>query len=334
MSFDPAADPFQEQSPLPWRRTLRLLGGCFDFESNSRQLLSLVDQAYAGLPRHRRLWRDDAPFRISLRLVDRNAAPSKPKPPSLRTVSGPGGLICGIMDEANFTVVSPPERTGLVVVSRDMLRYPYQVRYELIEFAVFVLASRAQGLVPLHAACVGRGGRGLLLIGSSGAGKSTLAFHCLMLGMSLLAEDSVFVKPERMLATGISNFLHLRRDSLPFVDDASMVARVRKSPTIRRRSGIEKFEVDVRRLDGRVAASALRIEGIVFLSTRSQGRGAALVPLTRRKLMARLTAAQPYPAQLPSWKIFVKHLSGVRAFELRRGQHPTEAAVALRLLLD
>lgn len=137
-----------------------------------------------------------------------------------------------------------------------------------------------------------------------------------------------------MLATGISNFLHVRRDSLPFVYDPSMAARIRKSPTICRRSGMEKFEVDVRRLGTHVAASALRLEGIVFLSTRTQGRGAALVPLNRRQLLVRLTAAQPYPAQLPSWKIFLRHLSRVRAFELRRGQHPTEAAVALRLLLD
>jgi serine kinase of HPr protein (carbohydrate metabolism regulator) len=55
----------------------------------------------------------------------------------------------------------------------------YLTRYELIEFAVFTLAQRVQGLVPLHAACVGRAGRGLLLMGGSGAGKSTLALHCL-----------------------------------------------------------------------------------------------------------------------------------------------------------
>ena len=318
---------------MPWRTRLQLLGGRFHFESNSRQLLRLVDLAYAGLPRHR-LGTDASPFRIRLRLAGRNTPRHTLEPPSLKSESGPGGLICGIMDAANFAIVSPHERTGLVVVSRDMLRYPYHVRYELLEFAVFVLASRAQGLVPLHAACVGRAGRGLLLMGSSGAGKSTLALHCLMLGMNLLAEDAVFVKPDRLLATGVSNFLHVRGDSLPFVDDASMASRIRKSPTIRRRSGMEKFEVDLRHLGGRVAASTLRIEGIVFLSTRSGGRGAALVPLRRRELMARLTAAQPYPAQLPSWKVFSKHLSGVRGFELRRGQHPSEAAVALRLLLN
>jgi hypothetical protein len=58
-----------------------------------------------------------------------------------------------------------------------MLRFPYHARYELIEFAVFTLAARAQGLVPLHAACVGEEGRGLLLMGESGAGKSTASLH-------------------------------------------------------------------------------------------------------------------------------------------------------------
>ena len=48
-------------------------------------------------------------------------------------------------------------------------------RYEMLEFAVFTLASRVQGVVPLHAACIGRRGRGLLLMGDSGAGKSTAA---------------------------------------------------------------------------------------------------------------------------------------------------------------
>ena len=35
------------------REPLQLLGGRFHFESNSRELLRLVDSAYAELPRHR-----------------------------------------------------------------------------------------------------------------------------------------------------------------------------------------------------------------------------------------------------------------------------------------
>src|ERR1017187_6681901 len=181
-ALDPAGDPFCERSPMAWRTRLQLLGPRFRFESNSRQLLRLVKVAYAGLPPHR-FSPNAAPFRIRLRLVASNALRTTPEPPSLKTLSGPGGLLCGIMDAANFAVLSPNERSGLVVVSRDMLRHPYHVRYELIEFVVFTLASRAQGLVSLHAACVGRSGRGLLLMGSSGTGKSTLALQCLMQGL-------------------------------------------------------------------------------------------------------------------------------------------------------
>ena len=37
--------------------------------------------------------------------------------------------------------------------------------------AVFTLAARVQQLVPLHAACVGLKGRGVLIMGASGAGN-------------------------------------------------------------------------------------------------------------------------------------------------------------------
>jgi hypothetical protein len=333
MASDPIEDPFHERSPMPCRARFQILGYRFDFESNSAQLLRLVSSAYADLPRHR-LSPPAAPFRIRLWLADQDRLNAGKQPPALRTHSGPGELLCGIMDAANFALLSPHERTALIVVSPDMLRHPYHVRYELIEFAVFTLASRAQGLVPLHAACVGRSGRGLLVMGASGAGKSTLALHCLMVGLYFLSEDAVFVRPDQLLATGVSNFLHLRPDSLRFLDDASMAARMRNSPVIQRRSGVEKYEVDMRRLGSRLAISPLRIEGIVFLSSRTAGSGATAVRLRNRDLIARLSAAQPYAAGLSSWKAFRKRLGEVRAFELRRGQHPIEAAVALRLMLN
>ncbi len=332
MALDPAQDPFHEHAPLPWQARFQILGYRFDFESNSARLLRLVSTAYAGLPAHR-LSPPAAPFRIRLWLADDDTSPARKRPPALTTHSGPAGLLCGVMNGANFAVLSPVERTGLIVVSRDMLRFAYHVRYELIEFAVFILASRAQGLVPLHAACVGRSGRGLLLMGPSGAGKSTLALQCLTVGMDFLSEDAVFVRPGQLVASGVSNFLHLRRDSLRFLDDAAMASRVRKSPIIERRSGVEKLEVDMRAVGKSLAPAPLKIAAIVFLSSRSAGSGASAQRLPHRDLLARLTAAQPYAARLPTWTAFTKGLGGVRAFELRRGQHPIEAAVAMRLML-
>jgi len=78
---------------MAWRTSLRLLGGRFHFESDSRQLLHLVDLAYGGLPAHR-FAAGAAPLRIRLRLSSRNDERGTAPPPLLKTLSGPGGLLC------------------------------------------------------------------------------------------------------------------------------------------------------------------------------------------------------------------------------------------------
>ena len=251
----------------------------------------------------------------------------------MRTHGG-GGLLCGIVDAANFVVVSPETRTGLIALSNELLSFPYHARYEVLEFAVFTLASRAQGLAPLHAGCVASNGRGVLMIGDTGAGKSTLALHCMLDGLDFLAEDAVFVSPRSLLATGTANFLHLRRDCLRFVDNASVAADVEKSPVIRRRSGVEKFEVDLRHKRYRVARTPVRIAKVVFISKKKAPGRDVLVPLGEQELLARLNASQPYAGALPGWPTLIRSLSSVTAFELRRPRHPRDGASALRALIE
>jgi hypothetical protein len=330
---DLSADPFGERSRMITREHLQLLGGRFRFESNSPQLLRLVDSAYSGLPRHRL---SAVPPRLRVRLLLRpNEQPRlhrRTEPPPVSMLCGPGYL-GGATDSSNFVVMSPSERSALVVLSRQMLRFPYHARYEFIEFAVFTLASRCQGLASLHAACVGRAGRGILLMGPSGSGKSTVTLHCLLQGCDILSEDGVFVAPDTMLATGVANFLHVRSNSLRWLG-ARDAASIRKSPVIRRRSGVRKFEVDLRRGDYGLAASPLKITAVVFLSPQSAGRASLLKPLSKSDLLARLTAAQAYAANQPKWAAFCKSVSGLKAFELRRGNHPLEAAETLSALLE
>jgi hypothetical protein len=326
-------DPFGERSQMIARDHIQLLGGRFRFESNSPQLLRLVESAYRGLPRHR--LSATAP-RLNVRLLlgssERPRSRIRSEPPPLTMLSVPGYL-GGATDSSNFVVLSPSERTALVFLSRQMLRFPYHTRYEFIEFAVFTLASRCQGLVSLHAACVGRAGRGILLMGPTGSGKSTVTLHCLLQGFDMLAEDSVFVAPETMLATGVANFLHVRSDSLRWVAKTREVAAIRKSPVIRRRSGVRKFEVDLRRTAYRLAPSPLKIVAVVFLSAQSAGNRSLLRSLSKAALLTKLAAVQAYAANQPEWAAFSKNVSVVDAFELRRGHHPLEAVEVLRGLL-
>lgn len=326
------ADPFCER---PARRVWlkrQLLGGHFRFGSSSPPLLQLVRAAYDDLPRHR-LTAVAPEFQVELRLQSRRAMAAAGDPPPVRMQSG-AGLICGVMDAANYVVLAPGQQRALVVASQDMLARPYHLRYELIEFAVFTLAARGQGLIPLHGACVGRQGRGILLLGESGAGKSTLALHSLLQRLDFLAEDAVFVQPQNLRATGVANYLHVQADALRLVDDEDVRRWIGQAPVIRRRSGVEKFEADLRKAPGRLAAGPLQVVGAVFVCREAAAESDALLrAMPADVAAARLCADQPYASTQPGWDRFTQQLLRLGVYEMRRGHHPRAAVDALQQLL-
>jgi hypothetical protein len=329
---DLCADPFGERFSPHLCVRKQLLGGRFRFESNSQALLDLVEAAFGGLPQHR--LPELAPeLRVVLRLVPGRHLPDAAEPPPMQMQSGMG-LLFGVVDAMNYVTISPQQRQALVVVSEDMLAFPYHLRYELIEFATFVLATRCVGLVPLHGACLGREGRGILLFGDSGAGKTTLALHGLLHGLDFLAEDAVFVQPENLLATGIANYVHVKADGLRFVDDERARNWIREAPVIRRRSGVEKFEADVRSSRGRMASAPLKLVGAVWVSAAvADDRDSLLQRLPTEAAVARLRADQSYAAGQPGWLSFEQTITQIGVHELRRGAHPRDALAALCGLL-
>jgi hypothetical protein len=314
-------------------RQRQAIGGCFRFRSDSEALLDLVDAACGGLPPHR-FPRDDPGFDVDLHLLPRRPDAAR-EPPPVRTRLD-RDLLLGIIDAHNHVLVSPRKRRARIVASADMLDRPYHLRYELIEFAMYLLAARCKGLVPLHGACVGRDGRGLLLLGASGAGKSTLALHALLRGLDFLSEDAVFVQPDGMLATGLANFLHVQADALAGVGDATARRWISASPVIRRRSGVEKFEADLRRAPSpaRLAALPLRLAGTVVLSPqRAGGSQAALAPLRCDELAACLPVDQAYAMTQPGWDRFADRAMHAPAHRLLRGANPGHSVDAIERLL-
>jgi hypothetical protein len=326
------SDPFLERTSRLASKPVRLLGSRVQFQSNSQELLRIAESAYGGLPPHR-LSQFVPRLRIGLQLLSCKPRHGRTAPPSLQMFSG-AGFVGGATDASSFVVVDAAARAALVNVSADMLRFPYHTRYELIEFAVFTLASRVQGLIPLHGACVGRGSRGFVLMGASGAGKSTVSLQCLLHGFDFVSEDSTFVMTGPMLCTGVANFVHVRSDSLRWVNSVVDAAAIRNSPVISRRSGVRKFEVDLRRRSFHLAPAPLQLAAVIFLSAKSAGSRALLQPLSKAQTLRRLAVEQPYAASQPGWTVFCRKVTQLGAFELRRGRHPLEAVTALGNLLE
>ena len=311
------------------------MGGRFLFRSDSAAMLAVAEAACGGMAPHR--FREDSPdLDVDLRLLPRRRTTSGREPPPVRTRLG-DRLQAGVMDAGNYVLVSPRRRRARVVASAEMLDHAYHLRYELVEFAILLLAARCQGLVPLHAACVGRNGRGVLLLGDSGAGKSTLALHSLLRGLDFLSEDATFVEPERMLATGLSNFVHVQRDALDGIADGAARQWIAGSPVIRRRSGVEKFEADLRRAPGhaRLAQAPLELVGTVILSPQPGGSpDAMLAPATWKDVAASLATDQAYAMTQPAWGRFEHWAQRAPAYRLRRGLHPGDSVDALQRLFD
>ncbi|QNK01299.1 serine kinase [Dyella telluris] len=329
---DILADPFGERSARGRSIERWILGARFRFHSASDALLALVDAAYAGLPDHV-LGITSSTLAIELRLSPHRSGWDGAEPPPVRMQSG-AGLLGGVVDASNYVVMSPDDGRALIVVSEDMLAFPYNLRYELIEFAVFTLATRVQQLIPLHGAGLGRHGRGVLIMGNSGAGKSTLALRGVLEGLEFLAEDAVFVDPRSLRASGVANYLHVCADGLAWVDEERHRRWLGESPTIRRRSGVEKHEVDVRHGMACLAPAPVELAGLVFLSAPPAGEnGARLRMLDTSEAVARLTVEQPYAAGQAQWGHFTEGVASLRAYELVRGHHPAESIKALLSLL-
>ena len=319
-------DPFGEVSHRVKRRRLSVLGCEVEFTSEHRGLLALAAQAFAGLPVRHPVSRSPR-LSVHLRLAPGDRPFPRGQPPRPVHDSG-AGLLVGSIDAANFALIAPAARAALVSASERMLRHEHLLRYELIEFAVLTLAARVRGLTPLHAGCVGMNGRGALLLGASGAGKSTLAIQGLAQGLDYLAEDSVFID-SRLRANAVPAFVHARCDSR----DAAVAQLARGATVICRRSGVRKYEIDLRKFPSRIAVAPLPLAAVIVLSRRAAGRGPLLRALSANRVEHALGHEQPYAGGTREWRDFRRRVSALPAFEMRRGTHPRESALALRAML-
>jgi hypothetical protein len=320
-----ARDPFGELRMPGGRRQFVLFGTRCEFRGH-RSLLELVDQACSGLP-PQRLAGTAPECHVELRLARGGRAFGVAGPPPLRTAAG-AGMLTGIIDADNHAIIAPALRRACISASEALLAHPYHARYELVEFTLLTLLARVRGLVPLHAACVGDGRRALLLLGESGAGKSTLCFHAALDGLAMLAEDSLFVESRTLMACALPAFVHLRGDTLRFLDAAARRA-VRSSPVIRRRSGERKYEIDLRRLPRARLCGPQRLVAAVRLE-RAPGEPRAI---HARPFLAQLRREQPYAAARAGWREFLDGVARLPCFALGRSAHPRESVDALRNLL-
>jgi len=101
--------------------------------------------------------------------------------------------------------------------------------YPLFTVSLLEVLKR-RGRFALHAACLARDGRGLLLAGTSGSGKSTLAAALLRDGFDFLGDDTVFLDATGRAVFAFPDELDVSDATVEMVPELSWLRRRAKRP--------------------------------------------------------------------------------------------------------
>ena len=184
------------------------------------------------------------PLRLRVRLNAGGRAPAKPD-----FQCEPDGFSL-FADRHNRARFSARLGTGFLRLSYASLDEADWCVYHF--FAPLILTSLDWlFFTPLHAACVMRGGRSVLLCGVSGAGKSTLAYACAQAGWTFVSDDALHLAPlpHDVLVPGCPN-IRLRESA------RSLFPELEARPAFQALHGKLTIEIDPRESALSVARSA------------------------------------------------------------------------------
>jgi serine kinase of HPr protein (carbohydrate metabolism regulator) len=271
-------DPMGEHVLLPIRHMFHPHGFPVEIATNSPAVIEAARESWGSSPREF----ERAPIRIRV-LVEEGGSDPAPEP----AYRSQRGLMLIVSDRHNFACCDLLSRFGWCHTSTNMLADRGWFRWFFLEAMVYLLLVQ-DDVVAVHAACVARNGRGVLLCGASGAGKSSLAFACAQSGWTYVSDDSTLLlqgSGDRE-ALGKPHQFRFRPEAVelfPEIEGRAACIRPNGKPTV---------EVPVSAIPQVSTASRCRIERVVFLNRRSTG-GALARPLTSQEALDRLLLEVP-----------------------------------------
>jgi energy-coupling factor transporter ATP-binding protein EcfA2 len=272
------SDPTGEHASLPIRQTVYALGFPVEITTNAPAVVEAARESWGSFPREF----ERAPIRIRVLVGDGGPDPA-PEP----TYSSQRGLLLIVSDRDNFACCDLLSRFGWCRISTNMLADRGWFRWFFLEAMVYVLLAQ-EDIVTVHAACMARNGRGLLLCGASGAGKSTLAFACAQAGWTYVSDDATILLQRSTDREALGKPQHFRFrpeavDLFPEIEGHTACIKPNGKPTV---------EVPISALPRIATASRCRIERVVFLNRRN-GSIALVRPVSPQEAFDRMMGELP-----------------------------------------
>jgi energy-coupling factor transporter ATP-binding protein EcfA2 len=245
---------------LPLRGTFYPLGFAVDIITNDPTVLEAAHESFS----HSSLCRDNAALQVRIG-VSEGGGPERPPEPTRREYNHLYSLTA---DTDNHAVLDLKTCISFVWLNKSALKSNLYFRYNFLEKVVYLLLG-ASVVTDIHAACVSKNGRGILLCGDSGAGKSTLSYACAKAGWTYTSDDTSYLinASARPRVIGHSHRVRFRpasRDLFPELANCKVTPRMEGKPSI---------EVPISALPPVRTAAETDVHAIVYLHRHPSAAG-------------------------------------------------------------
>jgi hypothetical protein len=298
------SDPLMSKLALPLCAVFYPLGFAVEITTNAQEVLNAARESWGHL--HQR--HTNPMLKLRIGITDGGSADC----PLAPVVRAQNHLLSIVADSHNHAVCDLKAGFAFAWLSHATLQHRSYLRYHFIESMALVLISTSYATA-LHAACVSRHGRGVLLCGDSGAGKSSLAYACARAGWTYTSDDASYLLCDSDQPRVIGNSHQVRfrpsaRDLFPELVGRSLTPRAEGKPSI---------EVPTSELPGLTTADEASIHYIIFLN-RQPTAVAELQPLPKAAALRRFHKSL-YPVEeiQQSQAATLQHLSTAETYELR-----------------
>ncbi len=245
---------------LPLCRVFHPLGYSVAIFTNAPAVLEAASESFG----HMRPRRTNTTLQIRIG-VTRGTSSACPPEPKRREYNHLYSLVA---DTENQALLDLMTCTSFAWVTQATVNNRLYFRYNFLEKIIYLLLG-ASVVTDLHAACVSRNGKGVLLCGDSGAGKSTLAYACARAGWTYTSDDTSYLINDSDIPCVIGHSHRVRfrpsaKSLFPELANCELTPRLEGKPSI---------EVPISCLPVPSTAIETRVSFIVYLNRITFGPG-------------------------------------------------------------
>jgi hypothetical protein len=250
---------------LPLRGVFYPLGYAVEIITNDPVVLEAANETFG----HVHLSRASVPLQVCIGISEGGSAECPPEP----TRRQYGHLYSLVANAGNQALLDLNRCVSFAWLEKPTVNHRIYFRYNFLEKIVYLLLG-ASSVTDLHAACVSKNGKGILLCGESGAGKSTLSYACARSGWIYTSDDTSYLINDSAEPRVIGHSHRVR-----FRPSArTLFSELQGHRLTPRLEGKPSIEVPVSELPGLVTATEAKVDAIVYLN-RCQSEMARLLPL-------------------------------------------------------